>query len=91
MSYDAPRAASCILGRSAAIARSLDPILASLALSAASIEPLDPNRLPGRRSFSGRKCFWRSADATHVAEHEATSRHFQLSVARSFFALIENV
>jgi hypothetical protein len=63
MSYDAPSAASSILCRTSAAMRSLDPVLQSLALSAASIEPLDPNRLPGRRSFSGRKCFWRSSDA----------------------------
>jgi hypothetical protein len=46
------------------VARALDPVLASLALSAAQIEPLDQHRLPGRRSMSGRKHFWRSPDAT---------------------------
>jgi hypothetical protein len=64
MSYLSPRPATSILGRVIDVARTHDDILAALALSAASIEPLDPNRLPGRRSHSGRKHFWRSPDAT---------------------------
>jgi hypothetical protein len=68
MSYDAPRAASSILGRSAAIARTLDPILKALALSAAGATfKLDPHKLPGRRSDRKGKYFWRAPDAVPKA------------------------
>jgi hypothetical protein len=69
---------SSILARVLPTMRSLDPILASLAVSAASIEPLDPNRLPGRRSHSGRKCLLARRRLQACAEFEAQGRQFSI-------------
>ena len=58
--------ASSMLGRAAPTMRKLDPILANLRLQAVAIEPLDPHRLPGKRSCKARRHFWRADDCKPV-------------------------
>lgn len=58
-----PRPAQSALARVAPVARALDHILQALAISAVSIEPLSPDRLPGKRSCKRRRHFWRSETA----------------------------